>query len=202
MPKLTAARIEARKRLVEDAALVLFRQRGFHGVGLREIADAAGVSIGNIYNHFGGKEEVFSSLLERLERRFRGPGTPLSDWLEGCAAPVDYAGLGRAVKRMVAAHRDYLTLIYVDIAEFEGRHVRAAYQGLLRSFRDAVGERLGPPVDGLDPVVGLTAAYMQFFNFFIVESMIGARGHLGLKQDDAIHALAGIFQRGLGGGTA
>ena len=196
MPKLTAARIQERKQLVEDAALVLFRQRGFHSVGLREIADQAGVSIGNIYNHFGDKHEVYSSLLRRLEQRFRGPDTPLAEWLARCTAPVDYVELGRVVKRMVAAHRDYLTLIYVDMVEFEGRHVRAAYQGLLRTFREAVGDRLGPPVDGLDPVVALAAAYMQFFNFFIVESMIGARGHLGLKQDEAIRALAGIFQRG------
>ena len=63
MPKLTAARIQERKQLVEDAALVLFRQRGFHSVGLREIADQAGVSIGNIYNHFGDKHSWIKGII-------------------------------------------------------------------------------------------------------------------------------------------
>lgn len=40
--------------------------------------------------------------------------------------------------------------------------------------------------------------YMQFFNFFIVERMIGAQGHLGLDQDAAVAAIAAIFRRGLG----
>jgi hypothetical protein len=38
---------------------------------------------------------------------------------------------------------------------------------------------------------------MQFFNYFIVERMIGARGHMGTTDEQAIETLAGIFRRGL-----
>ena len=197
MPKLASDAIDRRKRRVEDGALRLFRARGYHGVGLREIADEAGVSLGNVYNYYAGKEELFQSLLARLHAAFSAPDTPLGRYLATCRLPDDIDRLGAVVGQMVAAHADYLTLIYVDTAEFQGRHVRAFYAGLAARFRAALGPRAGQTVDGVDPVLVFTAAYMQFFNYFIVERMIGARGHLGLSDRQAVAALGAIFRRGL-----
>ncbi len=45
----------ARRQRIETAALKLFSKQGFHGVGLRDVAKAARVSLGNIYNHYTGK---------------------------------------------------------------------------------------------------------------------------------------------------
>lgn len=197
MPKLKEAQIQARKERVERGALALFRARGFHGVGLREVAAEAGVSIGNIYNHYAGKEELFEALLARLHADFSAPDTPLARYLEDCDFPEDLIALGAAVREMVEDHGDYLTLIYVDIAEFSGRHIRRYYDELRPIFRAAL-ERRGEPrrCRGLSPEAALTAAYMQFSNYFIVERMIGARGHLGLDDDEAIAAIAAVYQRG------
>ena len=38
---------------------------------------------------------------------------------------------------MVEDHADLMTLIYVDIAAFEGRHARPFYEGLTERFRFA-----------------------------------------------------------------
>lgn len=200
MPKLAESKIQERKERVETAALTLFKQRGFHGVGLREIAAEAGVSLGNIYNYYKGKEELFDSLLNRLHAGFSAEGTPLAKYFETCSFPDDLEDLGRAVGKMVAAHADYLTLIYIDIAEFDGRHVRPYYQGLRARFKKALGGRISAAdLGGVDPVVAFSAAYMQFFNFFIVERMIGAKRHFGLAEGTAVRTLAGIFRRGLSG---
>ena len=198
MPKLGPVQIEARKRLVEDAALTLFKQRGFHGVGLREIAREADLSLGNIYNYYPTKDAIWASILDRLHGEFTGEDSPLAAYFGSCEFPDDLEALGVAVGKMVAAHADYLTLIYVDIAEFGGGHVRPYYRRLAAGFEAALGERLtGLELEGgVDPVVAFTTVYMQFFNFLIIERMIGARGHLGLNQKDAVRALAQI----LGGG--
>ena len=42
MPKLDKEKMDLKIRQVEDAALKLFREKGFHGVGIREIARGAG----------------------------------------------------------------------------------------------------------------------------------------------------------------
>ncbi len=52
------------------AALELFVSSGFHKVSIQEIQKKADVSIGSIYNHFGGKEgiakELYSHLLNEM----------------------------------------------------------------------------------------------------------------------------------------
>jgi len=41
-----------------QAALQCFLVKGFHQTSMRDIAQAAGVSLGNLYNHFPGKEAI------------------------------------------------------------------------------------------------------------------------------------------------
>lgn len=48
------------------AALDLFVNKGFHNISVHEIQKAANVSIGSIYNHFGGKEGVAKVLYEHI----------------------------------------------------------------------------------------------------------------------------------------
>ncbi|MBL8508044.1 MAG: TetR/AcrR family transcriptional regulator, partial [Chitinimonas sp.] len=49
---------ELRRLHILDAALTCFTQHGFHQTSMRDIATAAGVSLGNLYNHFSGKEAL------------------------------------------------------------------------------------------------------------------------------------------------
>jgi AcrR family transcriptional regulator len=78
------------KERILDAAEQLFAQRGFYGVPLRDITQAAGVDVALVGYHFGGKRELFTAVferraealnrerLERLEavRRAALPGAP------------------------------------------------------------------------------------------------------------------------------
>lgn len=45
-----------------------FLERGYHQTGVRDIAARAGVSLGNLYNHFRGKHDVLVEIA-MLERR-------------------------------------------------------------------------------------------------------------------------------------
>lgn len=48
------------------AGMDLFVENGYHNVSIHDIQKRAGVSIGSIYNHFGGKEGVARGLYEFL----------------------------------------------------------------------------------------------------------------------------------------
>lgn len=48
------------------AALDLFVNNGFHNVSVHEVQKQAEVSIGSIYNHFGGKEGIAKALYHHL----------------------------------------------------------------------------------------------------------------------------------------
>jgi len=74
---------------IVDVAAKLFARDGVAATGMRAIATAAGVSIGAIYHHFGGKEEILERILrQELERRkqafdaFQTQGMPLQDQIK------------------------------------------------------------------------------------------------------------------------
>lgn len=58
----------ARQR-VRDAAVHLFAVKGFHGTGIRDLAEAAQLSSASLYHYMGTKEELLVSIMvESLDR--------------------------------------------------------------------------------------------------------------------------------------
>jgi TetR/AcrR family transcriptional regulator len=52
-----------------DVAEVLFARRGFEGVGMREVAEAAGLGKSSLFHHFRSKAQLYLAVLERLLAR-------------------------------------------------------------------------------------------------------------------------------------
>lgn len=50
---------EARKQIIIDSALALFAKKPFYEVGMRDVADEAGVSPATLYRYFPSQEELF-----------------------------------------------------------------------------------------------------------------------------------------------
>lgn len=70
-PKITASlasRKEGKRAAILEAALTLFALQGFAGTPVPEIANAAGVAAGTIYNYFPSKE----ALVNELYRQWKG----------------------------------------------------------------------------------------------------------------------------------
>lgn len=92
-------RAAARRRsLILEAAVMCFLENGYHQTGVRDIAKRAGVSLGNLYNHFQGKHDVLAEIaaLERAEL------APILDLLgRSDAAPA-------VLDRFVTAYATYL----------------------------------------------------------------------------------------------
>lgn len=53
---------ENRQRIVETAS-VLFRERGYDGVGVAELMSAAGLTHGGFYKHFGSKADLMAEAM-------------------------------------------------------------------------------------------------------------------------------------------
>lgn len=59
-PRATAVKT---LRRLQEAALIGFCERGYHGVSIRELADAAGVRVSSIYSHVSAKEDLLVELM-------------------------------------------------------------------------------------------------------------------------------------------
>ncbi len=52
-----------------DAALTVFSKQGYQDTRLQDIAEAAGVTRGAIYHHFGGKNQLFITLIKEASEQ-------------------------------------------------------------------------------------------------------------------------------------
>ena len=59
-----------RRREIEDAASTLFRERGYSGTSVRDIARAVDIQGASLYSHVASKQEVLWSIVERTATRF------------------------------------------------------------------------------------------------------------------------------------
>ncbi|MFN4089496.1 MAG: TetR/AcrR family transcriptional regulator [Alphaproteobacteria bacterium] len=65
-PAADAGRAGDRTRTrILDTAETLFAERGFAGVSIRNVADAANVNLAAVNYHFGGKERLFEAMFAR-----------------------------------------------------------------------------------------------------------------------------------------
>ena len=99
MPETKRDKTAAQRRAkILEAAMRCFLESGYHQTGVRDIAKSAGVSLGNLYNHFSGKHDVLAEIaaLERSELE------PFREMLaERASAP-------EILDRFIAAYATYL----------------------------------------------------------------------------------------------
>ena len=62
-----------RKAQILDAATKVFAQRGFHRTTIHDVAKAAGVADGTIYNYFENKPALLLGILNRMNETERRP---------------------------------------------------------------------------------------------------------------------------------
>src|SRR5437867_2915455 len=58
--------ISARRNQILDAATKVFAEKGVHRATIRDVARAAGIADGTIYNYFANKDALLISLFERV----------------------------------------------------------------------------------------------------------------------------------------
>lgn len=63
--KVSRAQAEQNRERILDNAAQLFRERGFDGIGLNELMQAAGLTRGGFYGHFESKDDLAAQALAR-----------------------------------------------------------------------------------------------------------------------------------------
>ena len=203
MPKLSPSAIEKNKDRIEEAAKKLFIKQGFHATSMRNIAARAGTSLGNVYNYYRTKEEILGSIISKYQTTIDGRLRSIFDEIDQPLEPESLVRFGGQIKKMVNDHHDFWLLMYIDVLEFENRHFRKMFEGLVENLRRRYASQFeemrkrGAVHCDVDPAVAFTAVYMQFFNYFLVEKLFGGNSHFGMSDEQVIEQLTGLYCRGL-----
>jgi len=200
--KTQADKSDVSTRKVLKAALALFSRQGFRATTMRQIARRSSLSVGNLYHHFGGKEEIFKRLIDEYWEALLDPELPLNRIFGRARFPDDLEEMAAAIEQVVAANSAHILLIYIDVIEFKGRHIRAFYQQMADRFAATYAERLAArqqagELGDVDPLVAVMLATRWFFYFFTVEKCFGVPMHFGLDSRQAVDEFAKILRRGL-----
>lgn len=193
---------EASMSAVLDAALTLFSTQGYRATTLRQIADRAGLSVGSIYYHFPNKHEVYKRLFDRYWERLLDPELPLNKVFTRASFPDDLEELAEAIEQVVEANGEHILLIYVDVIEFRGEHIRSFYEGMAQRFEKNYGQRFRDrSADGdfgeADPMVAAMVATRWLFYYFTVEKCFGVPLHLGMTPKQAVDEFIRLLRFGL-----
>lgn len=202
MPASAEATARTREK-IHEAAVALFTKQGFHGTGVREIAQRAGVSLGNLYNHHETKEHLFAALLAEYEEQYTRADTPLAEALRRFQTLEDLEELGKASRAMVQRFSEYIKLIYVDVVELDGEHIRRLFGGMRRRYEEVLGPKLellrvqGKLAKDVDPIAGLMTATISYFYLFNIEHIFGVKRLYGGSDQDAIESISKILRDGM-----
>ncbi len=118
MDELELTRGEQTRQEILDAAKGLFLAQGYTATSMRQVARAVGITPAAIYNHFPGKDEIFTSLLQQ-----EAPYDDLFALTDGMQDDTPEGLLGQMLRgaiELVAEHQDYLRLAMIDAQEREG----------------------------------------------------------------------------------
>ena len=188
---------EHTRQEIIHAAHDLFVRQGYHGTSMRQIAQAAGIALGGLYNHFDGKEDVFREVFVAFH--------PYHDVL-----PAMMAAKGEdvelfvrdAFERILAAlgHRPhFMNLMFIEIVEFKGVHTQALFQQLMLQEMEIVRRILQSNRERLRPIPDwmlLRAFFGLLFSYYLTELMFASQAPAEFR-DGAIDHLIDIFLHGV-----
>jgi AcrR family transcriptional regulator len=203
MPKLLDVTVARNKLKIGRAARKLFTRQGFHGTTVREIARAAGVSMGKLYLYYPTKEEIFIDLVHQMDKKMEALRQKKLLPLMKSPDPDSLLKLGMAIGKIVSENLDYWRLMYVDVVEFRHKHFIHSYReiaGGLRNYASALFQKTPIPFsNNVNPGFAYVTLYLQFVTYFLVENLFGAKRHLGVSDEEAVEQFVRLYTGSLRG---
>jgi AcrR family transcriptional regulator len=176
----THERATAAERILR-AAMILFRERGYHGSSMRTLARALRMEAASLYYHFRSKQEILFAILDRtLDDLLAGVGRAVA------SADGPEARLRAAVRFHVLFHTDSQHQAFLSHSEL--RSLTQANLRMVLTRRDEY-ERVfrGLLASGARAGGGTRATGMPLGSAWAPQAML-------VDQDPALHA-HGLDQR-------
>ena len=161
-----------------DTALTLFNQNGTAEVSTNHIAEACGISPGNLYYHFSNKGEIIRELFQRL----------YDAWDKGLSIPQDRAPILDDLKIVVQtnyqiiweyrfAYRELVALLRQDAELHQGFLAvrQRGYEGFFALFHAFVASGVFRKLDDPQALNDLHEVIWLISEFWLTNLEIGGR---------------------------
>lgn len=163
---------EATRLAIEDAAVELFMEHGYHATSMRQIAEHANLALGGIYNHFASKEELFEAII--VDKHPYKQVLPAILLAEGENAEEFLRNAAHIIFAELDSRPYYMKLMFIEILEFNGIHgakmIKAVFPKIFPVFERLVKTRKSLRVS--NPAVLLRSFFGMIISFYITSLVI------------------------------
>jgi TetR/AcrR family transcriptional regulator, transcriptional repressor for nem operon len=189
--RLTKEQAEANRQLILTEAGRLFRERGFEGISVAELMQAAGFTHGGFYNHFTSKSDlmaevtshVLANATKKLARRTDKEKGPQD---ETFAAYIDsYLSLSA---RDDPGRSCPIATLGQDVVRHQDTEVRSAFAQGLRAYLDAFAAAIPPANIGPEGRRSQAIADLAA----LIGALVMARAVAGEDESFSLEILAGV----------
>ncbi|MCF6249522.1 MAG: TetR/AcrR family transcriptional regulator [Desulfobacula sp.] len=161
---------EARKQIVVESAVALFARKPFYEVGMREVADEAGISPATIYRYFPSQEELFN---EAFILEISSASREFEELVKRDKPPSIEAFGIKFVDHLIENESAFQMLTYLMLKDNLGNPVMGKFDSVTKIFFDMFERLLG--IHGVEDgnarlyahsfIASLTGILMTFRNF-------------------------------------
>ena len=191
---------EERRRMIVEAAVALFSQKGFRGTTTKEIAEAAGCSEATIFKHFATKHELYSAILETKSR--------IEETLAKAAhaaARKDDAGVFRAVglESLTRTEQDPSLMRLLLFSALEGHDlshlffeskVRGLHEFLSGYIKERIADGAFQPVD---PLLAARGFVGMVDHYLLIHEIFGVKRPPGVLPEHVVDTFVTLFLQGI-----
>ncbi len=125
--------VDDKRRIILDAALRAFAERGYHGTAVPEVASEAGVGTGTLYRYFASKELLVNEVYRDAKQRLRSAlldGAPALEPANGQVAERWFSELWRRLGAFAHSEPDAFRFLemqdHVEYLDAQSRQVELA----------------------------------------------------------------------------
>src|SRR5512147_565301 len=111
--KETVKKGEATRLAIEEAAIRLFLEQGYHATSMRQISDHAGLALGGIYNHFSSNEEIFEAII--VDQHPYKKILPLILKAKGDTSKEFFGNAFQIVVNELGSQPEFINLMFIEL---------------------------------------------------------------------------------------
>lgn len=197
MKKEKQTKGEVTRLAIEDAAIRLFLEQGYHATSMRQIADQAELALGGIYNHFSSKDEIFEAII--VDQHPYKRILPLILEVEGDTAEEFLGNAFRIVVSELGKQPEFINLMFIELVEFKGKHgsvmLREIAPKVLPVFEKVIKARKDLRIT--NPAVLMRSFFGMIISYFVTELVIANSVVSKLMPKNSTDVYIDIFLKGV-----
>jgi AcrR family transcriptional regulator len=188
---------EVTRLAVEDAAVALFMEHGYHATSMRQIAEQAGLALGGIYNHFASKDEIFEAII--VDKHPYKRILPLILEAEGKTTEEFLRNAFRIIVTELKREPVFMKIMLIELVEFNGKHgagmLKEIAPKVLPAFEKALKVRRDVRVS--NPAMFLRSFFGMVISYFLTDLITANSVLTKLMPRDAMDLYIDIYLHGI-----